>query len=117
MGHSSANALIITDALGEKLTIPWGIVKTHEALHNLLMTHFEHKIGEEYVRQRRYSVARANGGTLVQAAQWEDVCQNGEELVMFMILEKMALEGALKLCPKCGITELGTYESEVQYKV
>jgi hypothetical protein len=30
VGHSHANALIIVDALGETLTIPWAIVSAYE---------------------------------------------------------------------------------------
>ncbi|KAJ2912496.1 hypothetical protein MD484_g7914, partial [Candolleomyces efflorescens] len=110
INHTNANALIIRDALDEKLTVPWSVVRTYEALHRFLETHFEDKIGEEYVRQRRYSIARTNGGTVVRAAEWEGVIEKCEELTMFMILGKMALEEAWKLCPKCGKTKLGTYE-------
>ena len=30
VGYSNANALIITDALGETLTIPWSLVSSYE---------------------------------------------------------------------------------------
>ena len=64
------------------------------------------------MHEKRYSIARAHGGTLVHATQWGDIMSNSEDLIMFMILGNRALEEASKVCPKCYRTELGTYEVE-----
>ncbi|KAJ2923139.1 hypothetical protein H1R20_g13955, partial [Candolleomyces eurysporus] len=47
VGFSNANAVIITDALGETFTLPWSIVTMYEDLHDILGKHFRGKVGLE----------------------------------------------------------------------
>ncbi|RXW14621.1 hypothetical protein EST38_g11230, partial [Candolleomyces aberdarensis] len=44
VGFSNANALIITDALGETFTLPWWIVATYQDLHDALSKRFRGKV-------------------------------------------------------------------------
>jgi hypothetical protein len=81
----------------------------------MLVNHFRWKIGEQRVTERRYCVARAGGaegGTLVAANDWDSVRENREQLVMSMLIEQVFKAGLQKLCPKCGKTQLGTYEDQ-----
>ncbi|KAJ2929905.1 hypothetical protein H1R20_g7191, partial [Candolleomyces eurysporus] len=115
VGYSNENALIITDALGETLTIPWSLVSSYKDLHENLVRHFRSKIGEEWVGEERYCVARTNGGTLVDSETWSDFMETGEGLTMIMLLDKFTLWDDLfgevvNSCPKCGWTRLGVYQ-------
>ncbi|KAF5334806.1 hypothetical protein D9611_012949 [Ephemerocybe angulata] len=112
VGYSSANALVITDALGETLTIPWSRVPTLSALSDYLVHHFRGKIGERRVIQGKYSIGRAEGkggGRVVRHDEWEDIRGKNARLIMSMVIEKALVEELRTLCPKCGKTELGTY--------
>ncbi|RXW14121.1 hypothetical protein EST38_g11730 [Candolleomyces aberdarensis] len=86
VGFSNANAVMITDALGETFTLPWSIVATYQDLHDALSKHFRGKVGEERVVEKRYCVARLNG-TLVDGRDWSDALV-GEELVMSMLVKR-----------------------------
>ncbi|KAJ2924031.1 hypothetical protein H1R20_g13061, partial [Candolleomyces eurysporus] len=44
VGFSNANAVTITDALGETFTLPWSIVTMYEDLHDILGKHFRGKL-------------------------------------------------------------------------
>ncbi|TEB33744.1 hypothetical protein FA13DRAFT_1730021 [Coprinellus micaceus] len=115
MTFTDANALVITDALGETLHVPWSFVPSYDDLHRMLVGHFRWKIGEQRVAKRRYCVARAggaDGGTLVTADDWESIRDNREHLVMSMLIEQIFREELQELCPKCGKTQLGTYEDQ-----
>ncbi|KAJ3509163.1 hypothetical protein NMY22_g16387 [Coprinellus aureogranulatus] len=112
-GYSSANALVLTDALGETLTVPWSLVSTYDDLHGILVKHFESKIGESWVVEGDYRIARADGpdgGTVITRNGWGEVVHRDERLIMSMLLKKRLDEELKKLCPKCGRTKLGTYE-------
>ncbi|KAJ2922236.1 hypothetical protein H1R20_g14869, partial [Candolleomyces eurysporus] len=111
VGFSGANAVTITDALGETFTLPWSIVATYEDLHDILGKHFRGKVGEERVVEKRYCITRLNG-KLVDAWNWSDVMLLGEELVMSMLVKRKGDKDFTKIaktCPKCGKTNLGTY--------
>ncbi|KAF6750940.1 hypothetical protein DFP72DRAFT_851192 [Ephemerocybe angulata] len=118
--HSDSNALIITDALGETLTVPWSFVPTYDMLiisvkqelQHLLVNHFRGKIGERRVTEGRYCVGRVAGsddGIVVQASDWRRIRDEHQQLVMSMLIEQAVVEELRKMCPKCGRTELGTY--------
>ncbi|KAJ2927442.1 hypothetical protein H1R20_g9652, partial [Candolleomyces eurysporus] len=111
VGFSNANAVTLTDALGETFTLPWSIVATYEDLHDILGKHFRGKVGEKRVVEKRYCITRLNG-KLVDAWNWSDVMLLGEELVMCMLVKRegdKTLTKIAKTCPKCGKTKLGTY--------
>ncbi|KAF5334766.1 hypothetical protein D9611_012950 [Ephemerocybe angulata] len=104
VGYSSPNALVITDALGETLTLPWSLVPTRESLSALLVNHFQGKIGEKRVSEGRYCLGWAEGfggGREVEPGDWAEIRESNARLIMSKELKNM--------CPKCGKTELGTY--------
>ncbi|KAF6753683.1 hypothetical protein DFP72DRAFT_1069248 [Ephemerocybe angulata] len=112
VGYSSPNALVITDALGETLTLPWTLVPTLDALSGLLVKHFRGKIGEKRVSAGKYCLGWAdgsNGGRAVKTYELKDVRESNARLIMSIILEQALAEELRNLCPKCGKTELGTY--------
>ncbi|KAF6752302.1 hypothetical protein DFP72DRAFT_459644 [Ephemerocybe angulata] len=110
--HSNENALVLTDALGETLTIPWSFVPTYKGLRRLLVTHFKDKLGEKRVAEGRYCIGRAEGpddGLVVEAQHWDSIRDQHEQLVMSMLIEQELDVELDRMCPKCGRTELGTY--------
>ncbi|KAF6757930.1 hypothetical protein DFP72DRAFT_209137 [Ephemerocybe angulata] len=112
VGYSMSNAMIITDALGETLTIPWSIVPVYEDLQHLLVNHFKGKLGEQRVLKRRYCIGRAEGiddELVVKPSDWETIKNEGLALVMSMVIEQVAAKQFREMCPKCGKTERGTY--------
>ncbi|KAF6758059.1 hypothetical protein DFP72DRAFT_211995 [Ephemerocybe angulata] len=112
VGHSMSNAMIITDALGETLTLPRSIVPAYEDLQRLLVNHFKGKLGEQRVSKGRYCIGRAEGiddELVVKASDWETIKNEGRALVMSMVIEQVPAKRFREMCPKCGKTELGTY--------
>ncbi|KAF5334792.1 hypothetical protein D9611_012940 [Ephemerocybe angulata] len=112
VGYSSPNALVITDALGETLTLPWSIVPTREALSALLVNHFQGKIGEKRVSEGKYCLGRAEGsggGREVVPDDWDEIRESNARLIMSMLIDQVLAEELRNSCPKCGKTELGTY--------
>ncbi|KAF6745850.1 hypothetical protein DFP72DRAFT_642201 [Ephemerocybe angulata] len=110
--HSNENALVLTDALGETLTLPWSIVPTYEELRRLLVNHFRGKLGEQRVAAGRYCIGRVDeseDGLVVNAEHWENLRNERGELVMSMVIEQKYDRDLKRMCPKCGKTELGTY--------
>ncbi|KAF6752320.1 hypothetical protein DFP72DRAFT_1047354 [Ephemerocybe angulata] len=112
--HSNENALVLTDALGETLTVPWSFVPTYEELNRLLVNHFRGKLGEKRVAEGRYCIGRAEGpdnGLVVKDKDWKSIRDQHEQLVMSMLIEQKWEwdSGEIRMCPKCGRTELGTY--------
>jgi hypothetical protein len=128
VGYSSANAIIITDALGEVLILPWSIVssfqvrisisttytffteKTNKELQGILMKHFRGKVGGQRVASGHFCVLRANGGKPIKGEEWDNVTEAGERLIMCIVVEQVWVREVAKLCPKCGRTRLGTYK-------
>ncbi|KAF6753680.1 hypothetical protein DFP72DRAFT_1046471 [Ephemerocybe angulata] len=112
VAYSSPNALIITDALGETLTVPWTLVPTLDALTGLLVDHFRGKIGERRVAARKYCIGWAEGsggGREVEPDDWEEIRESNARLIMSMLIEQELVKELRELCPKCGKTKLGTY--------
>ncbi|KAF6752299.1 hypothetical protein DFP72DRAFT_905661 [Ephemerocybe angulata] len=110
--HSNKSALVLTDALGETLTIPWSFVPTYEELKRLLVNHFRGKLGEQRVQEGRYCIGRAEGPDdklVVNAGDWVRIRDESEQLVMSMLIEQELDRELHRMCPKCGRTELGTY--------
>ncbi|KAF6752314.1 hypothetical protein DFP72DRAFT_459693 [Ephemerocybe angulata] len=108
--HSNENALVLTDALGETLTIPWSFAPTYEELKRLLVNHFRGKLGAHRVAEGRYCIGRAEGsddGLVVSAEDWVKIRDGCEQLVMSMLIEQELDYELHRMCPKCGRTELG----------
>jgi hypothetical protein len=138
VGYTITNALVVTDALGESLTIPWSLVSSYDVsptfylvylvltsmlppspylpesqdLHKSLIKHFRGKVGEQRVLDEKYCIARASDGTVIKAANWSDIVHAGEEVMMSMLVETPWVHGISKTCPKCGRTRLGTYRDQ-----
>jgi hypothetical protein len=128
IGYCSANAIIITDALGEILTLPWSIVssyqvrisisityrvltkKTNKEMRGTLMKHFRGKVGGQRVASGHFCILRADGGKPVKGEEWADITEAGERLIMCIAVEQVWDREVEKLCPKCGRTRLGTYK-------
>ncbi|KAF6742940.1 hypothetical protein DFP72DRAFT_153840 [Ephemerocybe angulata] len=110
--HSNENALVLTDALGETLTLPWSVVPTYEELRRLLVNHFRGRLGAQRVAEGRYCIGRAEAsddGLVVNAEQWGRIREERGPLVMSMVIEQKYDKELKRMCPKCGRTELGTY--------
>ena len=81
------------------------------------MAYFKGKCGEDLVKDHKYSISTKDGKSLVQENNWNLVVKKGTELVMSMIIEKVALdEGKARAqrntCPHCYKTELGVMVDE-----
>ncbi|TFK21230.1 hypothetical protein FA15DRAFT_672779, partial [Coprinopsis marcescibilis] len=109
VGYSDANAVTITNALGETFSVPWELVRSQEYMHDIMMKHFAGKPGERRVAERRYCISRPDDGSLVGLDNWEDIVKSGEKLVMSMLIEKVLVPSIASNCPQCGKTALGTY--------
>ncbi|RXW15000.1 hypothetical protein EST38_g10857 [Candolleomyces aberdarensis] len=112
VGHSSANAMVITDALGRTVTFPWEIVSSYEDFHETMITYFREKVGERRIKDRHYSIVRLHNGTVVNVDNWDDIRESGEQLVMSMLIDVVWVKEAEEACPKCGGTKLGTYKDQ-----
>ncbi|TFK22702.1 hypothetical protein FA15DRAFT_671232 [Coprinopsis marcescibilis] len=109
VGYSDANAVKITNALGETFSVPWELVRSQEDMHYIMMKHFAGKPGERRVAERRYCISRQDDGSLVRLDNWENNVKSGEKLVMSMLIEKVLVPSIASNCPQCGRTALGTY--------
>ena len=88
-----------------------------QKLHDSLITYFKGKLGEDLVRTHKYNISTKDGKWIVQANDWGSFVKNGTELVMSMIVEKVALgEGKARAqrntCPYCYKTDLGVMADE-----
>ncbi|TEB30987.1 hypothetical protein FA13DRAFT_475859 [Coprinellus micaceus] len=79
-------------------------------VHNLMLKHFNGKLGEERVVKSRYCIVTECDGTLVQPENWDHVLSSGQGLIMCMTVEKVWVESVKDTCPQCGKTTLGTYQ-------
>ena len=81
------------------------------------MTYFKGKCGEGHIRDHKYRISTKDGSLLVQANNWNLVVKKGTELVMSMIMEKVALDkgkasAQRNTCPYCHKTDLGVIVDE-----
>ena len=81
------------------------------------MTYFKGKLGEDHVKDYKYSISTKDGKSLVEADNWGLVVKNETVLVMSMIMEKVALGKGMERaqrnrCPHCRKTHLGVMEDE-----
>ena len=81
------------------------------------MNYFKGKLGEDLVKDHKYNISSKDGKTLVQANNWDIVVKKGTELVMSMILEKLALDeeearAQRNTCPQCDETDVGVMADE-----
>jgi hypothetical protein len=75
------------------------------------MIYFKGKLGEDYVKNHRYKISTKDGNSLVQANNWDLVVKKGTELVMSMIVKKLALyeeeaQAQRNVCPHCNETSV-----------
>ena len=56
------------------------------------MIYFKGKCGVDLVKSLKYNISTKDGNSLVQANNWDLVVKKGTELVMSMIVEKVALD-------------------------
>ena len=76
------------------------------------MIYFKGKCGEDLVKSHKYNISTKDGTSLVEANNWDLVVKERTELVMSMIVEKVALgKGKDRVqrntCPHCYKTDLG----------
>jgi hypothetical protein len=81
------------------------------------MTYFKGKLGEDHVKGHKYNISTKDGKSLIQASNWGSVVKKGAELVMSMIVEKVALDegkdrAQRNTCPYCYNTHLGVMADE-----
>ena len=81
------------------------------------MTYFKGKLGEDLVKDHKYNISTKDGNSLVQANDWGSFVKKGTELVMSMIVEKVALDkgkarAQRNTCPHCYKTNLGVMGDE-----
>ncbi|TFK16994.1 hypothetical protein FA15DRAFT_371475 [Coprinopsis marcescibilis] len=109
----NANAVTITDALGETFTLPWNLIPSHEDMHDIIRRYFRGRIGEADVADQRYRLLPPDQPEVNVMNSWNygRFVRPGSELVMSMRVRK-PLEGPRDLCPDCGQTDLGTYTSD-----
>ncbi|KAJ3506673.1 hypothetical protein NMY22_g17170 [Coprinellus aureogranulatus] len=103
VGHGSSNSLILTDALGETLTLPWSLVPTYDASEFVVLADTLRLTPILMVPMMVRSTYRATP-TL-----------QPERLLMSMILLRRWWSLTLDMtpvCPKCGKTLLETYEDQ-----
>ncbi|TEB32007.1 hypothetical protein FA13DRAFT_319081 [Coprinellus micaceus] len=109
VGYNRENGVRIVDALGGELVLPPSIMGQYSDVHDLMLKHFNGKLGEERVVESRYCIVTECDGTLVQPENWDHVLSSGEGLIMCMTVEKVWVESVKDTCPQCGKTTLGTY--------
>ena len=81
------------------------------------MIYFKGKCGEDLVKDHKYSISTKDGNLIVVANNWDLVVKKGMELVMSMIVEKVALKkkkarAQRNTCPHCYKTDLGVMADE-----
>ena len=81
------------------------------------MIYFKGKCGVDLVKSLKYNISTKDGNSLVQANNWDLVVKKGTELVMSMIVEKVALDkgktrAQRNTCPHCYKTDLGVMADE-----
>ena len=81
------------------------------------MIYFKGKCGEDLVKSLKYNISTKDGNSLVQANNWDLVVKKGTELVMSMIVEKVALDkgktrAQRNTCPHCYKKDLGVMADE-----
>ena len=84
------------------------------------MIYFEGKWGESHVKGHQYSISTKDGKSIDRTSQgiWDSVVKKRTELVMSMIVRKVALDDKGKAwaqrstCPHCYKTELGVMADE-----
>ena len=129
VGYDLENALILIDALGERVTLPMqfcfspdvrllhttfdrSLTRNVQELHETLIRLFKGKIGESLVEQREYSISTKDGNSIVASNNWGDIVKKGTVVVMSVIVKKVALrqEHASRqrnVCPRCYETPVG----------
>jgi len=108
----------LINAFGNPMTFPLELCFSPDKLHNSLMSYFEGKCGEDLVKDHKYVISTKDGRSLVQANNWGLVVKKGTEIVMSMIVEKVALDDKGKAraqrnaCPHCYKTHIGVIADE-----
>ena len=113
----SPGALLLADRAPFLLHFVFSADQWRQKLHESLMAYFKGKCGEDLVKIHKYRISTKDGNSLVRANNWGLVVKKGTELVMSMIMEKVALDkGKTRMqrntCPYCYKTDLGVMADE-----
>jgi len=129
VGFDLENALILIDALGERVTLPMqfcfspdvcllqttfdhSLMRNVQELHETLIRLFKGKIGESLVERHEYRISTKDGNSLVASNNWGAMVKKGTVIVMSVIVEKVALQQEharrqRNACPRCYETPVG----------
>ncbi|KDR66042.1 hypothetical protein GALMADRAFT_259871 [Galerina marginata CBS 339.88] len=112
IGYDIGNALMLIDALGERITLPMQFCSSRKEFHQTLIRLFKGKIGQNHVERYDYSISTEDGKVMLASNNWGAVVKKGTVIIMNMILRKVRVQQELvnrqkNACPHCYETRVG----------
>ncbi|KAI0317630.1 hypothetical protein OF83DRAFT_121901 [Amylostereum chailletii] len=100
----SRDAIMLTDVLGDTLSIPWYQCQSWEMFHGILCVLFKGKAGKTYVQSRLYEIAQIvsmSKSLGITPEAWDVTVRRGMRVEMSVIVRRSEEEGQTGRTVRC----------------